>query len=367
MQAWVARIDSYDEAELGRFFEAQEAFLLAGLAAGDTVLVKPNLLREAPPERALTTDPRFVHAFVRFLLDRGCRVIVGDIPGNHIPAERLAAVLGLVEERNDPRLLICNLDQYGFQPVPSAPSCAGQTLLLPSLLSQCKVLFNLPKAKTHALTLVTGAVKNLFGLTSKVQRIAWHMIPAPEEFARCLLSLHSALPVPERVVMDGILGMEGDGPSAGRARPLGMVLLSDDPVLADWAMCRCMGLVWSRVPLARVTTEPDPAVVHGDLHAVRPAFRSPHTYVGGGRTIVALSAVFQRVAGARPLPVVRTARCVRCGICAQRCPAGAITLAPWPVFDRQRCVLCYCCQEMCPQRAIVLHRFPCGGCILKGG
>ena len=226
------------------------------------------------------------------------------------------------------------------------------------MLWQSKVLFNLPKAKTHSLTLVTGAVKNLFGLTPKAERTGLHMIPSGDEFARCLLDLHAALPVHERVVMDGILGMDGEGPSAGRPRHLRAVIVADNPVLADWAMCRMMGIDWELTPLSHVVPVPDGTLAVGDLTPIQPAFARPRSYMGGA--VVSIAATFQRIVGAsnRPIPVVDTSKCIKCGICAQRCPAKAIRLAQYPQFNRRTCVLCYCCHEMCPQQAIVLrHTF----------
>jgi len=355
MQAWTHRLNDYDEERLTAVFADRQEFLLGGLAPGDTVLVKPNILQEAEPERALTTDPRFIHAFVRFLLDHSLHVIVGDIPGNHVPSYRLAADFGLEEYVGDERVTICNLDQYGFGRIHLEHPRSPRPVTLPDLLWQCKVLFNLPKAKTHSLTLVTGAVKNLFGLTPKAERTGLHMIPSGDEFARCLLDLHAALPIPERVVMDGILGMDGEGPSAGRPRHLRAVVVADDAVLADWAMCRVMGIDWKLTPLSHVVPVPDSSLVVGDLTPIQPPFRKPRSYMGGA--VVAIAATFQRIAGAsnRPIPMVDTSKCVKCGICAQRCPAKSIQLTPYPQFNRQTCVLCYCCHEMCPEQAIVLR------------
>lgn len=358
MQARVERIDDYDETRLARIFDSHQPFLCAGLVAGDIVLVKPNLLQEAPPERALTTDPRFIHAFVRFLLAQGLRVIVGDIPGNLVPSDHLAAAFGLAEYAHDDRVVVCNLDQHGVRPVTLEHPRSRRPVTLPSLLWNCKVIFNLPKAKTHALMLVTGAVKNFFGLTPKAERPGLHMIPSGDEFARCLLDLHSALPIPERVVMDGILGMDGEGPSAGRPRHLQAIVIADDPVLADWTMCRLMGIDWSRTPLSHVVPAPDEHCVTGDLTPIQPAFTAPRSYLGGA--VVSIAATLQRIVGAsnRPLPVVDTSKCVKCGVCAERCPASAIKLAPYPIFNRRTCVLCYCCHEMCPEQAIELrHTF----------
>ncbi|MCE5193119.1 MAG: DUF362 domain-containing protein [Candidatus Cryosericum sp.] len=355
MQAWTHRLDDYDEERLNGVFAGHQEFLLQGLSPGDTVLVKPNILQEANPERALTTDPRFIHAFVRFLLAHDLRVIVGDIPGNYVPNERLAADFGLEEYAHDERVTVCHLDQYGFRPVYLEHSKSPRPITLPNVLWRSRALFNLPKAKTHSLTLVTGAVKNLFGLTPKAERAGLHMIPSGDEFARCLLDLHAALPVPERIVLDGILGMEGEGPSAGKPRHLRAVIIADDPVLVDWAMCRMMAIDWQLTPLSRVVPVPDSKLVIGDLTPIQPPFRRPRSYLGGAA--VGIAATFQRLAGAsnRPLPMVDTSTCIRCGICAERCPTGAIKLLPYPQFDRSICVLCYCCHEMCPQQAIVLR------------
>lgn len=356
MRAWVDRLGVYDEGLLGDVFASRQEFLLGELVPGDTALVKPNILQEAAPDRALTTDPRFIHAFVRFLLEHGLRVIVGDIPGNHVPSEHLPGDFGLEEYAGDHRVTICNLDQYGFRRARLEHPRSPRPVTLPNLLWQCKVLFNLPKTKTHSLTLITGAVKNLFGLTPRAERAGFHMIPSGDEFARCLLDLHTALPVPERVVMDGILGMDGEGPSAGRSRHLRAVVIADDAILADWAMCRTMGIDWALTPLSHVVPVPDGSRVVGDLTPIQPAFMRPRSYLGGA--VISITATFQRLVGSsnRPIPVVETSKCVKCGICAQRCPARAIELAPYPRFDRRTCVLCYCCHEMCPEQAIVLRR-----------
>ncbi len=356
MQAWVERIDDYNETRLAEVFAGHQSFLCAGLVPGDTVLVKPNILQEAEPERALATNPHFIHAFVQFLLAQGLRVIVGDIPGNMVPSDRLFADFGLEGYAGDGRVVVCNLDQHGFRPVSLDHPRSRRPVTLPSLLWNCNAIFNLPKAKTHSLTLVTGAVKNLFGLTPKAERPGLHMIPSADEFARCLLDLHTALPVPERIVMDGILGMDGEGPSAGRPRHLQAVVLADDPVLADRAMCHLMGIDWSLTPLSRIVPPPDEQLIAGDLAPIEPAFAAPRSYLGGA--VVPIVAAFQHIIGTsnRAIPVVQTSKCVRCGICAQRCPAKAIHLSPYPVFNRRTCVLCYCCHELCPQQAIDLRR-----------
>lgn len=358
MQAWIDRLDDYDEERLTGVFTSRQEFLLSGLVPGNTVLVKPNILQEAEPGRALTTNPHFIHAFVQFLLGHGLHVVVGDIPGNHVPTQRLAADFGLQEYAGDDRVTICNLDQHGFRHVHLEHPRSPRPVTLPNLLWQCKILFNLPKAKTHSLTLITGAVKNLFGLTPKAERASLHMIPSGDEFARCLLDLHTALPIPERIVMDGILGMDGEGPSAGRPRHLRAVIVADNPILADWAMCHMMGIDWELTPLSHVVPVPDGTFAVGDLTSIQPSFARPRSYMGGA--VMPIMATLQRVVGAsnRPVPVVDTSKCVKCGICAERCPARAIRLVPYPQFNRRTCVLCYCCHEMCPQQAIVLrHTF----------
>lgn len=134
--------------------------------------------------------------------------------------------------------------------------------------------------------------------------------------------------------------------------------MADDPVLADWAMCRVMGIDWNRTPLSRVVPVPDGNLVTGDLTPIQPPFAAPLSYLGGA--VISIAATLQRIVGAsnRSIPVVQTSKCVKCGICAERCPTNAIRLTPYPVFNRRTCVLCYCCHEMCPEQAIALrHTF----------
>jgi uncharacterized protein (DUF362 family) len=257
---------SYEEAAVTRALEAALE-LLGGweplFPAEGPIYLKPNLAGPFPPEKGVTTHPAVVKAMARLLQQAGREVVVGDSPAG--PArpgylkflyrragmEDLASELGLQLDRN--------LEPVEVK-IPHPRSL--RVLTLNRSFADAPALLNLPKFKTHLFARLTGAVKNLYGAVSGMMKVAYHTrLKDSAAFMGLLLDLVDYLQ-PRLSVVDAVVGMEGDGPTWGRPRPVGYLLAGMNPLAVDWVMSRMMGFAPGAVPLFQVAPPP-PVEVRG--------------------------------------------------------------------------------------------------------
>jgi uncharacterized protein (DUF362 family)/Pyruvate/2-oxoacid:ferredoxin oxidoreductase delta subunit len=325
---------------------------------GRRVWVKPNLLSPLPPERSVTTDPGLIRCCVDQLRRRGASdVRVGDNPGGAFRGrmEDFVRPTGVVEASAG-----CFTDVSQDPGTLELASRYVPRVAVARLLSECDLVLNLPVFKTHALTLLTGAVKNLFGIIPGRQKTELHgKARSAEQFSELLVDIYQAIPVPVLTVMDALRGMDGQsGPGSGRVLAIGRLLAGRNPVAVDSVMALMAGARPDRVPLLRIAGERGLGPVReenieivGDFERLR-GFRLPTRTVADAATF--LSGWLYSVTHSRP--ALQQARCTRCARCAGSCPVNAIAMSPWPEIDRARCISCYCCVEVCPERALMVRR-----------
>jgi uncharacterized protein (DUF362 family)/Pyruvate/2-oxoacid:ferredoxin oxidoreductase delta subunit len=328
--------------------------------SGKKVLVKPNILGSHSPERGVTTHPSIVRAVTKWLLDAGAQVAVGDNPGatGRGENERCARDSGIADAA-----LGCyvNISQDGV--ATEVKSRFAQQLVVSRAVLDADILVSLPKFKTHALTQITGAIKNMFGVLVGGEKGRMHAVTGGyRNFAEVLVDIYQIRP-PDLVIMDAVIGMEGNGPSAGDLRQIGKIIASDDGVALDAVMATMMGKRPERIHMLKVAGQRGVGEIDlskmdliGELEVLKD-FRMPSTF-------------FCQIAGwvannrlLRPLieykPVILEDRCKGCRVCAESCPVGAISVSvadKVPVIDRRICIHCYCCQELCPNDAVELRR-----------
>jgi uncharacterized protein (DUF362 family)/Pyruvate/2-oxoacid:ferredoxin oxidoreductase delta subunit len=328
---------------------------------GRKVLVKPNVLRAARPEEAVTTHPAVLRAVVECLQDLGAGgIIVGDNPGvmgygaNEVSFERA----GLIEAS------LGHYKNIGLDAEEVPFSVLGDTSVLSTVsvsraVLESDVFISLPKFKTHGLTVITGAVKNSYGILPGAQKAHLHKLSgSPERFQEVVVDVFRLRP-PDFILVDAILGMQGNGPASPDLRFVGRVLASDNAVALDAVICRMMGL---DPALLRLLTKakalglgdflPEAIQVLGDL-AVLENFRLPSLDGGATHRSPGLQQLLEDRIAMRPK--ADPARCTACGTCVAQCPAQALSLVDGvAVADKDLCIGCFCCQEMCPEKAISL-------------
>ena len=319
---------------------------------GQKVLVKPNLLSDATPDQAVTTHPELVRQVVRGLKNAGAIVQVGDSPAGAMNLAQVWQKTGIAEVCASEQVPLLSFEQAGTRQV----SRDGYVFAVATVVLEADLIVNLPKVKTHALTTLTAAVKNFYGVLPGYQKAQLHKAyPKPQRFCRLLRAVHAAMP-PNLSIADGVVGMEGEGPANGKPVQLGFLAASLDAVALDLALCQILRIDPRRVPY--LADCPPHAF---DLRGTTPAIASLDVPSGSGHLLQLLPEPLVRVI--MPLVWVRPAfnkKCVCCGRCAAACPTRALTVAKGapPVLAPRKCIACCCCHEVCPVHAIQMHRSP---------
>jgi ferredoxin len=224
------------------------------------------------------------------------------------------------------------------------------------------VVISLAKFKTHGLTLFTGGLKNTFGVIPGFGKGEMHKrFPNPSAFSDRLVDVFS-LVKPAITVMDGVIGMEGNGPSSGSPREFGFIAASEDAVSLDSVCSWIMGFDPSEI--ATTTIAARRGIGEDDLSAIeikgipRERFRQPDVKLPSNRGIRLIPPFIARALGKFiwTRPRANPDLCDSCGLCVKSCPVSCIELAAGiPDIEYSDCINCLCCNEICPQGAMEIE------------
>jgi uncharacterized protein (DUF362 family) len=220
---------------------------------GKTVLLKPNLV-EFNADAPINTHPRVVHAALEAFRSLGAaEVLIGEGSGHRRGSLDMADAAGYRDEIPGFESLFTDLNFDDVSRVRlTRPAIDLESLYLPNTALRCDLLVSLPKMKTHHWVGVTLAMKNLFGLVPggiygwPKNLLHWSGIP------ESIAALHTAFPR-QFCLIDGIVGMEGNGPIQGTRKFVGVLIAGSDPVAVDATACRVMGLDPAKVSYIAMT------------------------------------------------------------------------------------------------------------------
>lgn len=346
---------------------------LGGMSAfvqpGQRVLLKVNLLMKKRPEEAVTTHPSVVEATVRLVQEAGGIPVIGDSPGGPYTKNALQSIYsrsGLLEvaERTG-----AELNQDFGQTARSFPEGkVAKSLTITNCVTDADVIITISKLKTHGMMTFTGAVKILFGVIPGLLKAEYHLkMPKIMDFAGLLVDIAQYVK-PTLSIMDGIVGMEGDGPSAGQPRNIGALLISTDPFALDVVAADLIGLKPEKVPTIRVARERgltaslEEIDFKGDSRSLWRIqdFIVPKTVSPNFLDMVPLPKSVNRflLNRVRSRPVFSHDQCKGCSDCVNNCPPKALVLNDQkrPMVDLEVCIRCFCCQELCPHQAVDIFR-----------
>lgn len=360
----IKRIDEYDLPKIVAFFKRtvlQKDKVLPNLV-GKTILLKPNLLGAFAPEKAVTTNPVIIEAVIQILQEIDCKILVGDSPGGAISYENALKVCGIQEVADKYNVEIVNISKYKI----SNTTYKQHDITYSHIYEEVDYIINLAKYKTHGLMQFTGAVKNLYGMVPGLKKADYHRTyPNSHNFAEFLSSLYAVLkPKLLFSVIDGIVGMEGKGPSAGKPRNFGYLFASECASSADYVAAYMMGFKPLNIDLIRMTMEIDgvlPSRIASNFLWQENIIPNVDTGIVKLRTKLLtimpnqVSKLVKSVLWYRP---VITDICKKCNICFESCPVEAIkkdengTLK----IDDKICIRCLCCHEFCPHQAIEIKK-----------
>lgn len=368
----LVRCDTYEEAECRRAMEEVLAPVggLDWVNPGMTVAIKVNLVAAMRPEAAATTHPALLRALIDLLRARGATVILGDSPGGLFTA----AHLNRVYDTTGLRALAgegVTLNVDTSQKEASFPEAVqAKQFTYTAWLDQADAVIDFCKLKSHGQMGMTNAAKNFFGTIPGTMKPEYHFkFPKVEDFANMLVDLSEYFK-PRLCICDAVLCMEGNGPTQGSPRKLGVLAASRSCHALDLVCASLIGFSMQTVPTLKAAFDRglipeswEQLSVFGDPKAFAvPDFKSTpaqsNVYFnkhGDGLIGKVVHAVEYRAMA--PFPKVDQADCIGCAKCAGICPANAITMKnKLPVIDRSACIHCFCCQEFCPKGAMKVAR-----------
>lgn len=295
---------------------------------GQKVLLKPNILGPFTAESAVVTHPEVIRAVIRLVRAAGGHPAVGESPGIG-SVHRFAKISGVQKILDEEKVPLIDLKTP--MEVENPKGKRFKKFTLARELYDFDILINLPKFKTHQLTGVTGAVKNLFGCVPGIVKSQYHFkIQKPPEFVEMLNDLADLIN-PRLTIMDAVWAMDGAGPSAGKPYHLKTIGIATDCRALDQEMLK---LIAGLKDFDKVE-EP-----RGNMYHLPFPF---------------LEKYLKKYTS--EWPVIDRIKCTNCNTCVEVCTARALNKSRTiPVFDYEKCIRCYCCQEFCPEHAVLVKK-----------
>ena len=346
----VVRCEDYEEEKVER--AVKECFELIDFEPkkNSKVMLKPNVVGAyGKNQEAITTQLPVIRAVCEFLKERNCEIMIGD--SSFINTGKFMKELGIEELANRYGKLVI-FDKEDLMDVKDDNSTFVHEFQIPKILGEVDYIINLPKLKTHVLTLYSGAIKNMYGCVPGSMKQTYHnKARGYENFSKLCVDLYQKI-IPSVSLMDGIIGMEGPGATAGYPKNSGLLLASKNAVALDIASSKIIGFDPKELVML------DEAIKRGlydswdfELVGVEKLPKIEFLKPQQEEIKEGLGIVF-------PERNVKAdeSKCMKCGICASRCPVDAITMGPYPIIDYEKCIRCFCCAEVCPYHAMDVEK-----------
>lgn len=318
---------------------------------GEQILLKVNLLNASRPEQRVVTDPSIVKKTAEAVLKVGGIPFIGDSPSGQFTKRRLKRVYkkaGLLEISRELGIEL-NYDTTAKKVSIIKGKQLKKTQICNYILKADKIIA-LPKIKTHSFMIMTLAIKIMYGAVPGLTKAKYHSIYFRKtSFADMILDILSVVP-PDLIIMDGIIGMQGDGPSNGIPVNLGVLLAAENAIAMDITICQMLNIEPVGVPVLKQAKLRGlwpkeikyPQLTPNDVKYTNFILPNTASYLISGKKIPLQS------------PKVKT-NCISCGLCEEVCPKHAIKNKPDKAqIDYTKCIRCYCCHEICPYNAIEL-------------
>lgn len=332
---------------------------------GMTVVIKPNLIMRSKPDAAIITHPNVIEAVGKAVQKAGARVLIAESSGGVFTPAYVKNVFAgcgyskMAQENGFELYTECKSREVFAE---NAMRCKSFEVVEPFLTAD--YIIDIAKLKTHGMTMMSGAVKNLFGVVPGLLKPELHCrFPDKTDFAEMLVDLCDLIK-PQLSIIDAVFGMEGNGPTGGEPRYVGLIMGSESPYELDVAAAEIIGLEPMSVPMIKNAADrgfvkPDELEITGEtLESVKVKdFRKARA--SSADFIDRLPQFLRPLAGklSRPKPVINKKNCIGCGKCAESCPQKIIEIKDGLAkIELDTCIRCFCCHEMCPEHAVKIKR-----------
>ncbi len=318
---------------------------------GEKVLIKVNLLNASIPEKAVVTHPNLIKSVVKEVLEVGGTPYIGDSPSGQFSKRRLDKVYqkaGLIELANELGIELNYNTSSTKMNIPEGIRLKKTPIC--DFVRNADKIIALPKLKTHSFMIMTLATKIMYGAIPGLTKARYHSIFFKKDsFADMLLDILTIV-APDLIIMDSILGMQGDGPFSGIPIELNLLLASDNSVAIDLAVCKLLNINPIGIPTLKKANVRKIWPKKIDYPILKPkdveytGFKLPSTagcILTGKKTPI-------------KSPKIQD-NCIGCEQCVEICPVNAIKIISKKAsIDYSKCIRCYCCHEVCPESAIKL-------------
>ncbi len=327
------------------------------------VLLKPNLLAAAKPEEAVTTHPVIMRVMTELIQDAGGQVFIGDSPGRDSD-DYVYRETGMQAVADQTGAQLVRFDQFHQK---DYDGIKRRKLDLATALDQVDIVINMAKLKTHSLTGLSGAVKNIYGCIVGSKKGKLHFdYPLPTDFSRLLIDVFLAVK-PAFSIIDAVIAMEGTGPRRGKPRNTGLLMASPNAFALDTVAAAVVGFKpeWvSTLQVAKEQSLPGTNISEIVIRGLTLKESFIQDFDPGAAVSSGLGSLMTRFPLAwlrrladrrRPYPAINEKLCTNCAKCIEGCPAQIICFGDRvPDIELNSCIRCYCCLEFCPQGAIEL-------------
>ena len=347
---------------LKRIFE--ESGLKDELIPGKTVLIKGNLLMGKDPKYAVTTHPVIIHELILLLEEIGMKTIAADSPGGPLNEGYMRSVYNAckMNEAVEGTSAELNYD-FSSREVYLEKSATLKKFELLNVVLDADYVINVAKLKTHGMMTYTGAVKNLYGAIPGLVKANHHFKLSDKAlFGSHIVDICEYIN-PIFSIIDGVEGMEGNGPSGGDVVKTGIILGSRSPFALDAYASNLVGIEEKLIPTLinsrlRGLVGDYEIITDVDENEVKP-YKLPDSadvsfmpnWVPGLIKRVIIKNMKYR-------PIFIHNKCVKCKKCEDICPAKIISMnsSGYPIYESEKCISCFCCHEVCPYRAIGIKK-----------
>ena len=308
------------------------------------IVIKPNVLGVYKDSEAIITHPSIVKAIEKQFKGE---IIIGE--SSFMDTDKALKSGGYSQFRNT---LI--FEQFKLVKIKDKEAKVLKSFLISKKLRDADLVINVPKMKTHGLTKMTGALKNLYGVIPGGMKQKFHKLAIGDHrFSNLLVDIYQNVS-PKLNIMDCVVAMEGEGPSSGKAKKVGLILASRNAVALDIAASKIMGFNPKKILVIREAVKrklyPNYNIeVVGDLREL-PNLKFCKSSAAA-KTLI--RSFLGKLVKDNPI-TVDEAKCIKCRTCMDKCPMHAISMKPYPFIDKKKCIRCFCCIEVCPKHALYL-------------
>ncbi len=347
----IVKCKNYNQKEVDKAVKRVLELAEIELPKRKKVLIKPNIVVcNAQNPQAVLTNPSIIAAICKLLKMNNCRIYVGessfvdtDIAFKKSGIERVAKKYGA-------KIVVFELDK--LVKIRDSKAKVLKNFYLSKTLKSTDLIINIPKLKTHQFTKYTGAIKNLYGcIPGGIKQKLHKKAQGEEKFSKLLVDIYQNIK-PEINIMDAVVGMEGRGPTSGKPKKAGYILASKNAISLDIVASKLIGYNPKDILMIKEAVKRGLGNYKFKLKGLN---KIPNLDFDKPFVRKRLSKRMLRRLGGEKSIVVDKKKCIKCGLCARKCPAKAIKLNPYPVIDKNKCIRCFCCMEICPQDALSLE------------